>query len=452
VAKVALMNCDVAIVGGGPAGIAAAVTSAVSGRKVVLLDDNPRPGGQIWRGDAKAGRPVEAARWFEQLANSGAQVLNGARVFHAQAGSLEAETDRSLLSVRFDQLILASGAREMFLPFPGWTLPNVVGAGGLQALVKSGLPIEGKRVVVAGTGPLLLAVAAYLTEHGAHVICVCEQASTSSLARFGLTMLGFPGKICEGLRLRFKSRRAPYLTQSWVVTAIGKDRLETVRISAAGRIRDISCDYLASGYHLVPNTELAQMLYCRIHEGFVQVDKSQQTSQPGIYCAGEPTGIGGVELSILEGQIAGHSAVGATKAAKDLFPARARYRKLTAAMTAAFALRPELASVATDDTFLCRCEDVSVGAVRNHASWKAAKLHTRCGMGPCQGRVCGAVSAFLFGWGIESQRPPVFPARCASLAAMTCFDQTQQAPTQQAPTQQAPTQHTHAQHTNGGTP
>src|SRR5262249_44185922 len=170
-----------------------------------------------------------------------------------------AETDLSLLKVRFEKLILATGARELFLPFPGWTLPNVFGAGGLQALVKSGLTIAGKRVVIAGTGPLLLAVAAYLAEHGANVIRVCEQASISSLAKFGFAMLRFPGKIREGLRLQWKSR-AKYLTRSWVVAATGRERLETVRISEGGQACDIPCDYLACGYHLVPNTELAQML------------------------------------------------------------------------------------------------------------------------------------------------------------------------------------------------
>jgi D-hydroxyproline dehydrogenase subunit alpha len=417
--NVAQLNCEVAVIGGGPAGIAAAATAAESGRKVALLDDNPRPGGQIWRGGAKGGQPAEAERWFDRLSKSGAQVLTGARVFQAQTEMLEAETNRSLLQVRFGKLILATGARELFLPFPGWTLPNVVGAGGLQALVKSGLPIDGKRVVVAGSGPLLLAVAAYLTEHGADVVCICEQASSISLARFGLAMLRFPGKIREGMGLRLKSRRVPYLTESCVVGAMGKERLEAVRVSGPGCTRDIPCDYLACGYHLVPNTEVAQILRCCMREGFVQIDEYQQTSQPGISCAGEPTGIGGVELSVLEGQIAGLMATGATDAAKALFPARARYRKLVGAMRTAFRLRAELANLAQDDTLLCRCEDVAIERVRKYDSWKAAKLHTRCGMGPCQGRVCGAASAFLFGWSVESQRPPVFPARCSSLAMMS---------------------------------
>jgi NADPH-dependent 2,4-dienoyl-CoA reductase/sulfur reductase-like enzyme len=424
--EIAQVNCDIAVVGGGPAGIAAAVTAAESGRKVILIDDNPRPGGQIWRGSAVSGQPEEAARWLERLSKSGVQVRFGARVFHAQAGILEAETDRSVLQIRFEKLILATGARELFLPFPGWTLPNVVGAGGLEAMVKSGLPVEGKRVVVSGTGPLLLAVAAHLSEHGATIACICEQAALSDLLKFTMALLAFPNKIGEAIRLRCKSRQAPYLMESRVLAAMGKDRLEGVRVSEPGRMRDIPCDYLACGYHLVPNTELAQMLRCRLEGGLVQVDDCQQTSQAGIYCAGEPTGIGGVELAVLEGRIAGHVAAGDVDKAKAWSPARARYRKLVGAMKATFRLRPELATLAKDDTLLCRCEDVQVGRVRKHDSWKAAKLHTRCGMGPCQGRVCGVAAAFLFGWNVESHRPPAFPARCSSLAAMSSLAEAQQ--------------------------
>ena len=424
--SIVTMNCDVAVVGGGPAGIAAAVTAAQPDRKVVLVDDNPRPGGQIWRRGTGTSPQGEAAHWFDLLTKSQVKVVFGARVFHADGGILEAETDESLFQIHHQKLILATGARELFLPFPGWTLPNVVGAGGLQAFVKSGLPVDGKRVVIAGTGPLLLAVAAYLSEHGAKIVCICEQASLASLASFGLTTLRFPKKIMEAIELRYKSRQAQYLTESWPVAAIGKERVEAIRISEHRRIREIACDYLACGYHLVPNIELAQMLGCQVREGFVQIDQFQQTSRPNIFCAGEPTGIGGMELSVIEGRIAGHAAVDSKAAAAQLFSSRARYRKMADAMKKAFRLRPELATLAKPDTLLCRCEDVTFERIRKHNSWKAAKLHSRCGMGPCQGRICGSAAAFLFGWNVDSLRPPVFPARCSSLAAISSFAEAQQ--------------------------
>ncbi len=424
--SVTQLNCDVVVVGGGPAGIAAAVTAAEHGRRVVLVDDNPRAGGQIWRGGPGAGLSSNAESWFERLKRSTVQAVFGARVFHASDAVVEAETDRSLLQIHFAKLILATGARELFLPFPGWTLPNVVGAGGLQALVKSGLPVEGKQIVLAGTGPLLLAVAAYLSKHGAKVVYICEQAPSHRLAKFAMNMLAFPAKIAEAVELRFASRRARYWRESWPVEALGKERLEAVRIFSRGRTEEIPCDYLACGYHLVPNTELAQMLGCRLKQGFVDVGELQETSQPNVYCAGEPSGIGGVELSLIEGTIAGHAAADSRDSAKGLFSSRLRYRKVAEAMKLAFQLRPELADLARPETLLCRCEDVPMEYVKKHESWKAAKLHTRCGMGPCQGRTCGAAAAFLFGWNVESMRPPVFPARCSSLAAMSPLAQGQQ--------------------------
>jgi NADPH-dependent 2,4-dienoyl-CoA reductase/sulfur reductase-like enzyme len=192
---------DIAVIGAGPAGIAAAVAAAESGARVALLDDNPAPGGQIWRGGAKASHHSQARHWLDRLSNSSVSVLSGTRVFYAHNGALEAESDDSLWQILHGKLILATGARELFLPFPGWTLPNVVGAGGLQAMVKSGLSIKGKRVVLAGTGPLLLAVAAYLSEHGANVLCICEQASFSQLCAFAPTLAAFPSKLIEALQL-----------------------------------------------------------------------------------------------------------------------------------------------------------------------------------------------------------------------------------------------------------
>jgi NADPH-dependent 2,4-dienoyl-CoA reductase/sulfur reductase-like enzyme len=417
--RISATTVDVAVVGAGPAGIAAAVTAAESSRAVALIDDNPNPGGQIWRKGVGSQNSSDAAMWFERLAKSRVQVMRGARVIHAEGSELQIETDDSISPLQFEKLVLATGARELFLPFPGWTLPNVVGAGGLQALVKCGLDVTRKRVVIAGTGPLLLAVAAYLCAHGAEVVCICEQASMSALASFTAAAVRFPAKISEAVKLRIASRKASYRTNAWPIAAIGKERLEAVRISENGRFHEIPCDYLACGFHLVANTELAQLMGCQLHDGFVATDEFQQTSLPNLYCAGEPTGIGGMELSVLEGRIAGHAATNNKNEASRLFADRARYRKLAAAMQRAFRIRPELKDLPAEDTLVCRCEDIALGRIRKHTSWKAAKLRTRCGMGPCQGRICGPTAQFLFGWSIAASRPPVFPARCSSLAALS---------------------------------
>jgi D-hydroxyproline dehydrogenase subunit alpha len=409
---------DVAVVGAGPAGIAAAVSAADSGARVALLDDNPRPGGQIWKGGPGTSQKSEALLWFERLEKSSVKVFRGARVFHVERGFLTAESGDAVTSIEYKELILATGAREFFLPFPGWTLPNVVGAGGLQALVKSGLPVDGKRVVVAGTGPLLLAVATYLRKCGANVAAVCEQTPWTRFARFGLGMSLIPGKLREASKIWLELGNTPLWTSCWPIAAIGTDRVGAVRLSHKERVREIECDFLACGFHLLPNVEIARLAGCRIQDGFVEVNDLQKTSAANVYCAGEPTGIGGLELALVEGRIAGLAAAHAENDARKLFGRRATYQRAVHLMNNAFRLRHELRTVARPDTLVCRCEDVSLDRLRAFDSWQSAKLQSRCGMGPCQGRVCGAAVQFLFGWEPDSVRPPVFPVRCSSLAAI----------------------------------
>lgn len=411
---------DVLVVGAGPAGIAAAVRASENGRRVGLVDDNPAPGGQIWRKGAP--QPEAARSWLTRLDASGAQRLQGWRVFDApQPGLLLAERSGfgadECAELRFGKLILATGARERFLPFPGWTLPNVMGVGGLDALVRGGLPIAGKRVLVAGTGPLLLAVAAELTERGAHVVGVCEQASLPQLIPLGLQLLKQPGKLLQGARLRLASRNVPMFTGCWPIEAKGRDKLESVVVQRGAHRWEIACDYLACGFHLVPNLELPMLLGCRIDQGFVLADDLQQTSIANVYCAGEPTGIGGVERAIFEGQIAGLAATGRTEEARRLGRTRPAMQSFARALDRACALNPELRNLPHDGTFVCRCEDVPLAALREHRSWREAKLLSRCGMGPCQGRICGAATTFLFGWTPDSIRPPLLPARMSSLSA-----------------------------------
>jgi hypothetical protein len=145
------------------------------------------------------------------------------------------------------------------------------------------------------------------------------------------------------------------------------------------------------------------------------VDQWQATSVENIYCAGEPTGIGGVDCALTEGGIAGYAASGQPARARALLKRRASWHAFRHALARAFALRPELRLLAGDDTLLCRCEDVALGRLKPFSGWREAKLQSRCGMGPCQGRVCGAAATFLFGWDTDATRPPVFPARIDSL-------------------------------------
>jgi NADPH-dependent 2,4-dienoyl-CoA reductase/sulfur reductase-like enzyme len=425
-----MKHADVIVVGAGPAGIAAASAAARHGRSVLLLDDNPKAGGQIWRSGIEApghranrGESLRKNRALQRLLSSGATLLSGYRVFDAPApGTLQAirETanDTDVIALQYDSLILATGARERFLPFPGWTLPGVFGAGGLQALVKGGFPVHAKRIAVAGSGPLLLAVAVHLLEYGAHVTSVSEQAPIAQLAPFAVSLLSHPAKISQGIGYRIALGKTPYRTGCWPVTAL-PDRatglLKSVQLTNGEKTWDEPCDLLACGFHLVPNTELASLLGCDLRGDFVQVNEQQQTSVENIYCAGEPTGIAGLDAALLQGEIAGLACAG-----QPTGPQRVRNaaeKKFAARLETAFQLRPELRLLATLETIVCRCEDVTYEDLATRAGWTEAKLQTRCGMGPCQGRVCGPATQTLFGWTPKSIRPPLFPVPLSALCS-----------------------------------
>jgi len=415
---------DIVVVGAGPAGLAAATASAKAGRKVAVLDDNPNAGGQIWRaGAGKSAADRARERAVAAFEASGAVLLGGYQVVDATAspGALQAwmAAKQRVESFQFESLILATGARERFLPFPGWTLPGVFGAGGLQALVRGGYDVRGKRVVVSGTGPLLLAVAAHLKQDGAEIVTIAEQAPMRRLAGFAATLLSRPGKVLQGMRLRGELSSVPYRTGCWVVAARGSEVVTAVRLTDGSRTWDECCDLLACGFHLVPNTELASLLGCRVTDDGVEVNAEQQTSVAGVYCAGEPTGVAGVDAATVQGRIAGLVAAGQTAAAARLYTQRDAEVTFGRAMTRAFALRPELLRLAEPDTIVCRCEDVRLGELEGKMTprrgWTDAKLQTRCGMGPCQGRICGPALEALFGWRNASVRPPIFPVPIAAL-------------------------------------
>jgi NADPH-dependent 2,4-dienoyl-CoA reductase/sulfur reductase-like enzyme len=412
----------VVVVGAGPGGMAAAVVAAEAGCRVVLLDESQGPGGQIWRraDPAEPAKPPQGRRfahWLSRLRASGAEFWPGLTVVDQRAsGLVRVERAVGWEDLSYDRLILAPGARERFLPFPGWTLPGVLGAGGLQALVKGGLPVAGCKVVVAGSGPLLLAVGAGLVGARAKVEGIFEQAPWTALASFGLTLGSHPGKLAEGARYRWQTLGSPYKPGWWVARALGERRLRAVVVSNGRAEREIACEYLACGFHLTPNLELPRLLGCRIEAGFVAVNPSQETSQAGVYCVGEATGIGGLEKALIEGQIAAWAASGRTVEASRLAAQARKHHRFARGLDTAFALRKELRGLAAPDTIVCRCEDVTRRALEGRATGRAARLHTRCGMGPCQGRVCGPATEFLFDWSAVSPRPPLFPARVSTLA------------------------------------
>jgi NADPH-dependent 2,4-dienoyl-CoA reductase/sulfur reductase-like enzyme len=412
---------DIAIIGAGPAGLRAAQVAAGEGARVALIDDNPRPGGQIWRQGPGVVPQPPLALWLADTApRPNLDVMQGAKVIAAiGANRLLLECADRPACIESTHLLLATGARERLLPFDGWTLPGVTGAGGLQALIKGGMPVAGERIVIAGSGPLLLAAASTAARRGADVRAVVEQAGAARVLRFAATLALTPAKLAQAVALMRTIRRSRYRTGAVVVKAHGAKRVEAVRIRAAGRERSIETDRAACGYGLVPNVALAQALGCTLDShGAIRVDDSQRTSVRGVLAAGECTGVGGMELASVEGALAAYAALGIDDArVATERRSRERWRRFAARVAAAFELGEEARRLPSPDTLICRCEDVSIGSVSTHANWRDAKLHTRCGMGPCQGRVCGAAASTYFGWNVEAPREPFSPARIDTLIA-----------------------------------
>jgi D-hydroxyproline dehydrogenase subunit alpha len=420
----ASVSADVAVIGAGPAGIAAAIRAAEAGRRVVVLDESPNAGGQIWRHRARASLDSDARRWTDRLARARADVHHGlavADVVSAGANggfAIVAERHRGgAVVVRAQAIVLATGARERFIPFPGWTLPGVVGIGGAQALLKQGATFRGKRVVIAGTGPLMLPVAASLSTAGARVELVAEQATFATVRDFAVSLVAHPETLVQAALYRLAFARTRYAMGTWVSAALGSDRVTGVMVTDGRSRRSVPCDVLCTGYGLVPNVEMACLIGCAVADGAAVVNERQETSVPNVFAAGEVTGVGGVALSLVEGEIAGACAAGAGRPDTSLARRRASLRQLAARLERAFAVRPEIRSLAHDDTIVCRCEDVPLGAIASLRDARQAKLLTRAGMGACQGRVCGSALQFLFGWSPGTTRSPLEPVRLSTLCA-----------------------------------
>ncbi|MFC5741820.1 NAD(P)/FAD-dependent oxidoreductase [Dyella tabacisoli] len=420
---------DVLVVGAGPAGLAAAQAAASHGARVGLLDAQPRPGGQVWRHDVRKQAPRAAVAAMQQTAAAGVEFLAQHQVVAAEPHGLLVETPQGARHVHYGALILASGARELLLPFPGWTLPGITGAGGLQALVKQGWPIAGKRVAVAGTGPLLLAAAATLRAHGAQVLGIFEQAPAAAVNAFARQLLHWPARAVQAISLRARLAGVPYRFGSIVRSAHGSEhdnhKLCAIEIEDTRGRHRLECDHLAVGYGLLPNVELAQLLGCALAYGtpeyasahpHVIVDGLLRTSVADVYAAGEACGIGGLAAARVEGLIAGHAAAGATDAAIALQPRRAKERRFAALLAKHFALDSRVHDLAAPQTMICRCEDVSLSALDGFIDARAAKLATRCGMGACQGRICGSALAEIGRFTRSGARPPLFPIRLSTLA------------------------------------
>lgn len=398
---------DVVVIGAGPAGLAAAHAAATAGLQVLMLDQGLRPGGQIWRHQPGDVLPAAARALLHHAKPPHVSVAQRASVIDMLSPQeLIVSFSGRVAHVETDAVVLATGAMERLLPFPGWTLPGVVGVGGIQALVKAGLRLVGSRVVLAGTGPLLLPVAATLSRAGARVVLIAEQAPRAAVLSFAQVALMNVGRMVDAAMWRIATLRSPYRTSSWVTAAWGSDRLREVTLSVGGSERTLTCDWLGTAAGLVPRTEVAALFGCALHGDAVAVDERQATSVSGVWAAGECCGVKGETYAVAEGTLAGLAAAGVEQLPADLLRARDTGREFGTALNTAFAPRKELRARVTAETIVCRCEDVRWGALDPAWSQRQAKLYTRIGMGACQGAVCGPACASLFSWNRNAVRPP----------------------------------------------
>jgi NADPH-dependent 2,4-dienoyl-CoA reductase/sulfur reductase-like enzyme len=425
--------CDIAVLGAGPAGLAASTAAARAGARTALLDSAAQVGGQYWRhreGDSGAGQhhwPVlrglrDATRGLDRL-----DFLAGHAVWHVERTpdgfTVHATVALQTREIRCRTLIVATGGYDRQLPFPGWTLPGVYAAGGAQALLKGHGVSVGRRVAVAGTGPFLLPVAAGLARAGAEVVGVFEASSPTGFRRHPVAIAGNPDKLVEGAEYlgTLLRHRIPYRMRTTVVAAHGADRVTAVtvaRLDADWRVlpgtgQRLDCDAVAVGYGFTPQVEIPLQLGCATRldaDGslVVAVDDQQRGSVPGVYLAGEVCGVGGALLSLVEGELAGRHAactmVGTRPdrgAVARLLRRRSALRAFAAALHDAYPVRPGWTSWLAEDTQICRCEEVSTGEVRRSivhlgaTDARTVKLLARPGMGLCQGRVCGYATACL---------------------------------------------------------
>ncbi|MDT8379921.1 MAG: NAD(P)/FAD-dependent oxidoreductase [Desulfotignum sp.] len=480
----------VAVIGAGIGGLSAAYTLAGQGLNIVLIDENPHMGGQFLRqhfrpeslvtgGTAPGSRSRLLDRIFSDpmvpagtslaeavsVPGSGVDILHPAQVLGifpdrriwimtGPAGGPAAGPDARLMEIQAEILIFATGAREQYLPFKGWTLPGVMSLGAAQILVKSHRILPGACTAIAGTSPLMMALAHDLLKHRGQVAILADGhsllwklAQLPFFARHG-------SKLIQGARYtaRLLRHRVTVLHGHHIRKAQGQERVSGAvfaRTGPDGRFlegtdRFWQVDSLAVGHGFVPNIELPVQAGCRvIHDpdlgGWAAaVNADMQTSAKGIYAVGETAGIGGAEQSLVQGEIAGMAILEQlgriqprqprwdrfVKTRHQLYHRADTCRSYGALLNRICRVPAAAYRHIPDDTVICRCENITMHtirqAVRNgFSSWSSLKKATRCGMGRCQARICGPVIEkilkALTGTEPETIGPPVSRAPVKNL-------------------------------------
>ncbi len=449
---------DVAVIGAGPAGLAAAATAAEAGLSTLLLDENAGPGGQVWR--AIASTPVTkrdhlgADYWagadlVEAVRSSGAEIIQRATVWSLDR-NLEVGISVAGVSafVRARRVILATGALERPFPIPGWTLPGVMTAGAAQTLLKSSGLVPDGRTVLAGQGPLLWLLAAQILRLGGRIDRILDTTERSNYLPALPHAFAFVTSpyFAKGLAMMREVRaKVPVVTGVTELVAAGDGQLATVTYGAGRRRETIPAELLLLHQGVVPNVNLAMAAGIEHRWDDRQLcwspvlDHDGNTLVEGIAIAGDGAGIGGAAAAIVRGRIAGRAAaeVLAPEAATKLAPmatfraSLARAERGRAFLDTLFRPAPRF-RIPSGETIVCRCEEVTARDILDAVAIGATgpnqlKAYRRTGMGPCQGRLCGLTVTELMAQargktpqeiGYYRLRAPVKPITLAELASM----------------------------------
>lgn len=455
------MSYDVVVLGAGPAGMSAAATAGELGLKTLLLDEQPRPGGQIYRNVGIAssrmakilGPDYQAGtRLLDRLRISGAEVRYDTLVWDVSEDlEVAAVQNGKTFQVTVKQLIAATGAMERPSPLPGWTLPGVMNAGAAQIAMKSGGYVPSGRIALVGTGPLLLLVACQLIEAGAQLVAVVDtspKGQWKSAIRHLPAALRAPEYLVKGLRLlrHLRSSGVPHYRDVSNLQILGTDSVNSLLFNVVGKPHSLDLDTVLLHHGVIPNHQLSRLL--RVEHTWdatqlawrVACDNHGQTSLRGFRIAGDAVAISGAIAAEASGALA---ALGAAHALGRITDAELQQRSSThqRLLKRHQSIRPFLDVLyrpptyitnPPDDVVVCRCEEVTAGHIREMAALgcqgpNQTKFFSRCGMGPCQGRVCGTVVTQLLAnathmapdhVGTYRIRGPLKPIRLSAIASI----------------------------------
>lgn len=452
---------DVVVIGAGPAGISAALTAAKYGLKTLLIDEQPRPGGQIYRNvsavpssvSSLLGRDYRHGELLvERLIRSDVELRLSSMVWDvARDLTVTAQKDGKSFQVRAPQLIAATGAMERASPIPGWTLPGVMNAGAAQIALKSACAVPAGNVVLAGGGPLLLLVACQLLDAGVTLGGIVETSPLNNrwrALRHLPRAIVAPAYLAKGARMMWRIRRAgvPVFAGATCLRAEGADRVQALAFHSGGLEHRLSADVLLLHHGVIPNTQLSRLLRVNHDWDYEQlawrprIDAWGETSLSGFRIAGDGAGIAGALAAEPLGALA---ALGAAQTLGRL--SRENCLRLAASARRTFAQQlrirsfldafyrpPEWLFNPVDEAIVCRCEEVTAGRIREMARLgcqgpNQTKFFSRCGMGPCQGRMCGLTVTQILSKelgkppsevGAYHIRAPLKPVSLASLATL----------------------------------